>query len=241
MCEEKEDLFWFDGFPCEKIGTGEVSIGRDEPGIFKELTVYGNIDPVKSFNKDVVIPTVVVEETTKTKYKVTKIRRSCFDNAGNIETLSIPESVSDMKWCFYGCNNLREIHIDPNNTKYCDVQGVVYSKDRKVLLVFPPAYPAEEYHILPATREIGNLAFKTASRLKKLFVPNSVQSIGINAFYGCSALEHVYIEGKLKYFGGNNEGDYYPQDTVFHYQGKEMNLGELAKEVNKKIENSTVI
>ena len=241
MCEEKENLFWFDGFPCKKIGAGEVSIVRDEPGIFKEHTIYGNVDPIKCFEKDVVIPKYALDEATKTKYKITQIGPSVFNNAENIETLKIPDSVSDMDWCFWGCDSLKEIRVDSNNVNYCDVQGVVYSKDRKVLLVFPPAYPAEEYHILPATREIGNLAFKTASRLKKLFVPNSVQSIGINAFYGCSALEHVYIEGKLKYFGGNNEGDYYPQDTVFHYQGKEMNLGELAKEVNKKIENSTVI
>ena len=42
---------------------------------------------------------------------------------------------------------------------------------------------------------IANLAFYMRSMLKSVTIPNSVTSIGVNAFYNCSTLTDVYYDG----------------------------------------------
>ncbi|MCH5244642.1 MAG: leucine-rich repeat protein [Lentimicrobiaceae bacterium] len=235
MNEYTEESFWYEGFYCIKKLDETVSIGPEQAGIFINRTGYlGNASPIKQFDNHVVIPQYALDDATGKKYRVTEVRSSCFDGAANIETIDIPDSISNMVWSFWNCIKLRQIHIDSKNEHYCDVEGVVYSKDKEELIVFPPAYPEEEYHILPSTHTIRNLALKQAQHLKTLYIPASVHTIGINAFYRCRALKNVYIEGKLKSFMEAIKAEEAPKNVIFHYQGKEWTFGELQKEVNQQ-------
>ena len=47
----------------------------------------------------------------------------------------------------------------------------------------------EKAIILPSVREIGFEAFKNAKSLKSVVIPDGVESIGIDAFYGCQRIE----------------------------------------------------
>lgn len=238
--KEEEHGFWYDGYFCIVQEDETVSIGRDDAGIFRQLTSYkSNILPVKNFRGEVVVPERVRDEGN-TEYKVTKIRRSCYDGAKDLEVLHIPDCISSFEWCFWKCENLREIQIAKTNPNYCNDQGAVYSRDKKILFFLPPAYQAEEYHVLPSTREIEHKAFKMTKNLKRIYIPASVRKIGMEVFSRCSALKDVYIEGELNSFGGHQRGASYP-NAIFHYQGKEWTSAELAKEVNKKIEHSRII
>ncbi|MCM1555692.1 MAG: leucine-rich repeat domain-containing protein, partial [Bacteroides sp.] len=132
------------------------------------------------------------------------------------------------------CNKLREIHVAPQNESFCDVDGVVYSKDKTKIIVYPPAYPEEEYHILPSTRKIAELCFKNANNLKTLYIPESVREIGSNALYGCFNLEHVYIEGELKSFLGVPSDEWCPKKTVVHYQNKQWPINEFREAFSQR-------
>ena len=46
---------------------------------------------------------------------------------------------------FTVCSKLTEICVDANNPAYCDQDGVLYSKDMKVLSIFRYIYSAELY------------------------------------------------------------------------------------------------
>lgn len=188
----------------------------------------------KAFGKNVVIPREVFDKEGK-RYKVTGIFPVFFEESSikNIESLYVPNTIKELYWNFYVSKNLRAIYVDSESPIYCDDAGVVYSKDKRSLVVYPPAYPVEEYRVLPSTEEICNLAFKMARKLKVLHVPASVHTIGLNAFYGCSSLEYVYIDGKIKKMGPNTTEGYLPRKAKFHYQGKEWTFEELKKNVTQ--------
>lgn len=76
-----------------------------------------------------------------------------------------------------GCSSLEKIKVNENNKTYCDVDGVLFSKDKKTLLIYPP-------------RRKGNYS-----------VPDSVTSIGYLAFYGCHSLIIINIPDRVTYIG----------------------------------------
>lgn len=45
--------------------------------------------------------------------------------------------------------------------------------------------------------EIGNDAFKNITSLQSIYLPESVDSIGDNSFYGCSNLTEVYLMSEI--------------------------------------------
>ncbi len=86
-------------------------------------------------------------------------------------------------------SELAEIIVDPENPNYTDVDGVLYNKNKSVLLACPPA---KTEFVIPATvTEIANYAFSGCRNLKSLTIPNSVTQIGHHAFEGCTNLETV--------------------------------------------------
>jgi hypothetical protein len=79
--------------------------------------------------------------------------------------------------------------VSPNNKKYCAVDGVLYSKDKKVLLAYPNA-KGPKYKVPNGVEEIANCAFKNTS-IEHITASATLQRIGQNAFYGCCQLEWI--------------------------------------------------
>ncbi len=226
MCSENENHVQCDGLHFLKKGNGTVSVCMDSlHPIQQKREIFAHL------GTEITVPEYI---QVLEKYKVTELGFNSFDYADKMEVLNLPGSISAIEWSFFECNKLREIHVDSQNESFCDVDGVVYSKDKSKIIIYPPAYPEEEYHILPSTRKIAKFCFKTALNLKTLYIPESVREIDINAFYGCLALEHVYIEGALKNVQCTTPKDREPKKAVFHYQNKNLSFKELRKEVSQR-------
>ena len=114
--------------------------------------------------------------------RIEAIGYNCFDGFKELKTLCIPASVKDIKWCFYGCNNLQNIIVAEGNPKYESIDGVLYSKNHK-LIAFPNARTGK-FYVDDKTVEIMGSAFK-GSRIEEIVVPKSVKKICKNAFYQC--------------------------------------------------------
>lgn len=117
-------------------------------------------------------------------FTLEKIGLNSFDNKERLRELRIPSTVRKIEWCFYECFNLERIIVDEENPDYASIDGVLYSKDHKRLVAYPNAH-GEEYHILDGTKEIARLAFKTCKDVKRVYLPESLKKIGINAFVLC--------------------------------------------------------
>jgi hypothetical protein len=91
--------------------------------------------------------------------------------------------------------------------KYASSDGRYLSKNGE-LLAFAP-YGLSEY-ILPDTiTSIGNEAFNGCGELQSITIPNSVTSIGEGILYNCHSLTSVYCKPATPPTGDNDMFSYY--------------------------------
>jgi hypothetical protein len=126
--------------------------------------------------------------------RVSDIGRWAFYNCSSLESISIPCSVTNLgQVAFTYCLNLKAITVDPLNLSYSSVDGVLFDKNRTVLLVFPSGkggdYAVPDGVVSIADSHIGG--FYDCPRLKSVTMPNSLTTIGEMAFYDCPTLSHV--------------------------------------------------
>ncbi|MBR0161135.1 MAG: leucine-rich repeat protein [Oscillospiraceae bacterium] len=130
---------------------------------------------------------------------ITTIGAGSFQNCTSLTTIFIPSSIETIRehslivgGAFLHCNEMTEIFVDEENPYFCDVDGVLYSKDLTELVYYPSGKNNTEYSIPEQTITIREGAFNWSRNLKKVIIPDSVKTIGQWAFFG-SALTSVAI------------------------------------------------
>ena len=79
------------------------------------------------------------------------------------------------------CPQLEQIKVDPENAYYCDIDGVIFSKDKKTLIQFPAGRKGS-YTIPTGTETIGAYAFYQCDSLKQITIPDGLVSLQYYAF-----------------------------------------------------------
>ena len=149
-------------------------------------------------------------------YGVTVIEAGAFQDCSNLENIRIPESVTTIcSGVFWGCNKITEINIpsgvttiipsvigknesivninvDENNPKFSSQDGILFSKDKKRIVAFPPGRKGT-YAIPENVEIIGSDAFFGCAYLTQITVPDSVQKVLTNAFEYCSSLTSISL------------------------------------------------
>lgn len=123
-------------------------------------------------------------------------------NSTYLKTIYIGPSVSFIGyWAF--CNNsaLENIFVDPENKSYCDVDGVLFTKDMKKLVCYPMGKKAESYVIPETVTAVGTVAFYKCEGLKFVTLPASLEIIEEMGFFGCSSLSGFSLPDGLKVIG----------------------------------------
>ena len=125
---------------------------------------------------------------------VTSIGSSAFYGCSSLINITIPESVTSIgAQVFSGCSSLTNINVNEYNAIYCDINGVLFSKDKATLICYPAGKIAIQYYIPEGVVSIGDSAFYDCSNLTGVIIPEGVKSIGSSAFYGCSGLISISI------------------------------------------------
>jgi len=125
---------------------------------------------------------------------VIEIGGYAFRNCTSLTSITIPNSVTSIEsGVFEGCTSLTSIEVDSNNLSYCSVDGILFNKDKTVLIQYPVGNTTAEYTIPNSVTTIGSSAFYSCSGLTSVTIGNSVTSIGESAFEGCSSLTSIYV------------------------------------------------
>jgi hypothetical protein len=128
---------------------------------------------------------------------VTSIGRSAFSGCIGLTSVTIPNSVTSIgEAAFYGCSGLTAINVTAGNGAYTAENGVLYNKNKTVLVAYP-AGKAGSFTIPTGVTSIGSRAFYGCTGLTSVTIPNSVTSIGEAAFYGCTGLTSVTFQGTI--------------------------------------------
>lgn len=98
-----------------------------------ELVKFSNTDNKKEVRID-------FAGSEKSK-PVTEIREYAFNCDERIETVYLGKDICriDSK-SFFSCKSLRNIFVDDDNPCYCDIDGILYNKDRTELICCPPSH-----------------------------------------------------------------------------------------------------
>lgn len=124
---------------------------------------------------------------------ITQLGPNAFNSSG-LESIEIPKNVTSIsESAFNWCDNLNNITVDANNSKYCDVNGVLYSKDKTCIIRYPEAKEQSQYIIPNTVIKIEENAFQRASNLENIEIPETVTSIGSAAFFDCCNLLNIEI------------------------------------------------
>ena len=76
---------------------------------------------------------------------------------------------------------IQSIEVDKNNEVYCSIDGVLFSKDKSVLIIYPNE-KAGAYEIPEGVKEINENAFSFAWELTSLSIPESVTSTKLSLY-----------------------------------------------------------
>lgn len=129
---------------------------------------------------------------------VTEIYGSAFADCASLTSIDIPANVTDIvDYAFYGCKNLASINVDDKNTTYASVDGVLYNKE-KTILIQAPGKIQGVFTIPSGVTNIASGAFALCEGLTGLEIPASVTSISEYAFENCTGLTNVTIPSSVK-------------------------------------------
>ncbi len=135
-------------------------------------------------------------------YPVTTIDGYALTGCENITSIIIPDSISHIfADAFWGCSALTSITVKEENPNFSSMDGVLFNKDKTILLLYPSGKTDTTYTIPHTVTTIGERAFGNAAHLQSINMGASVLSIEFQAFYGCSGISSITIGNSVARIG----------------------------------------
>lgn len=129
---------------------------------------------------------------------VKKLAKGAFDKAVKLRNVLLGPSVDTIEdGAFGGNNDLAAFDVDPANPNYTADNGVIYTKNKEELVLFP-AGKAGEYTTLPTTKKIRNRAFYYAQKVTKVTFNSNLEIIDNDAFQATTKLANITFEAPAK-------------------------------------------
>ncbi len=189
---------WCTSLATVAIGRGVTSLGESAFLGCTSLTTI-TVDTANSAYRSVDGVLFDKSQTTLIQYPPAKV--------GNCP---VPKTVTRIApIALAGCAGLTSIDVDPANSAYCSVNGVLFDKSQTTLVQCPGG-KAGQYAVPAGVSDIAGYAFAYCSRLTGITIPDTVSDIGYYAFGECWQLERVTIPNSV-----TNLGDCAFMDDVF--------------------------
>ena len=185
-------------FEYAQIENGYEFTKFSNTGYLEELTIDyvsdieyipGNNNPETNFR--------VVKDEAKPVTSVREFTLNCDDKIKTIYIGANVETVDEK--AFYSCWALQNIEVDENNPNYCDVDGVLYNKDKTELLCYPcdhDEYLRQKYGY---EKELytNEITPEYERDVQTYVVPSTVTRIGVMAM-NYANLRVIYLPEGLK-------------------------------------------
>ena len=156
-----------------------------------------------------------------------EIEDELFRDCTSLTSISIPGSITGIgERAFGGCTALNEFKVSASSESFKTIDGVLFTKDGKTLVCYPPAKTYTAYSIpsgvtsidawafedctvlinvtIPeSVTEIGSYTFTTCTSLKSVNIPNGVTQLPNGVFYGCASLNNILLPSGMTSIGSS--------------------------------------
>lgn len=164
-------------------------------------------------NKSIVTSVVIPDE-----YEGVPVTKICNFSATNLEYLteiSIGKNVREIEaWAFGNSKKIKAFKISEENPYLCDVDGVIYTKDMKTILFYPPSGGVKTEKDADGN-EVKSISYE---------IPEGVETIRTKAFYKCYDLTEIKFPSTLKVI---------EEKAFFSCKIKELSLPEGLEAIGK--------
>ena len=149
----------------------------------------------KGSDADLVIPETIGGHAVSGLGNSFDIRTAC---VSNIRSITVPDSMTEIEpGALQFAGNLAEIRVAADHPALAFEGGALYNRKEQRLLLYLQSNTAEHFEVPEGIRRIEEKAFFRA-RLVSVRFPDSVESIGREAFYQCTRLAEVSLSEGLK-------------------------------------------
>jgi hypothetical protein len=172
-------------------GSGHAVI----PEQFDELPLPVRAIAVKAFGGNNSLTAVTIPSS------ITCIENFTFVDCSNLTSVTIGSGVRSVEAsAFERCTQLMGIFVNEDNAAYMSLDGVLFDKRDRKLVVFPKA-KAGDYKISDIVESIGCQSFSRCSTLINIIIPDSVKTIESHAFSDCSNITTVSFGNGVSVIG----------------------------------------
>ena len=150
-------------------------------------------------NKSTVTKIVIPDEYEGVP--VTKIADFAATNLEYVTEFHIGKNVEEIGvWALENNQHIAQYTVDEENEYFCSVDGVIYTKDMKTVVFFPPAKEGE-YKVADTVETIRTKAFYKCTKVTKITLPDTVKAIEEKAFFRCEAITEINLPNALTLIG----------------------------------------
>ena len=107
----------------------------------------------------------------------------------------------NVEWVSMWGTTLQSVTVASDNEFLSSQDGVIFNKDKTVLLGYPPGRPNAFYDVPASVTKLGENSFSQVAALTSLTLPNGLKTIENYVFYNCPNLTTLNLPSSLESIG----------------------------------------